>query len=182
MTVQVSEGLRVGRCSNILLSISLFHFPCIKTGCADGRCIMWDFETRVVAKQLQDKDCAAAITIVKESDVDEDDEIDIMTMDNDDFSDSDMSHEELCYLPASSCPDIPEHQDKFVGISLKLLDSNHSGSPFSEAGQDDQAMNRATSLLEGFLFCFGKDFRSLGGSSLCLEEGLCFLGNGLAMK
>ncbi|XP_038694820.1 protein RBL-like isoform X2 [Tripterygium wilfordii] len=111
---------------------------------------------------------------VKESDVDEDDEIDIMTMDNDDFSDSDMSHEELCYLPASPCPDIPEHQDKFVGISSKLLDSNHSGSPFSEAGQDDQAMNRATSPLE--------DFRSLGGSSLCLEEGLCFLGNGLAMK
>ncbi|KAF5726936.1 retinoblastoma-binding protein 5 isoform X1 [Tripterygium wilfordii] len=146
----------------------------IIAGCADGRCIIWDFETRVVAKQLQDKDCAAAITSVcwskyghrilvsaadksltlwdvKESDVDEDDEIDIMTMDNDDFSDSDMSHEELCYLPASPCPDIPEHQDKFVGISSKLLDSNHSGSPFSEAGQDDQAMNRATSPLEGWM-------------------------------
>lgn len=33
-------------------------------GCSDGKCVIWDFETRVIAKELRDKDCVAAITSV----------------------------------------------------------------------------------------------------------------------
>lgn len=87
---------------------------------------------------------------VKESDVNEDDEVDIVTVDKDPFSDSDMSQEELCFLPAIPCPDVPEQQDKCVGSSSKLIDSNHSGSPLSEEnGQNGQAANNASSPLEG---------------------------------
>ncbi|KAL5733756.1 hypothetical protein ACOSP7_033100 [Xanthoceras sorbifolium] len=86
---------------------------------------------------------------VKESDVNEDDEVDIVTADKDAFSDSDMSQEELCFLPAIPCPDVPEQQDKCVVSSLKLIDGNNSGSPLSEeAGQNGQAVNHASSPLE----------------------------------
>ncbi|KAF2292106.1 hypothetical protein GH714_011769 [Hevea brasiliensis] len=74
---------------------------------------------------------------VKESDANDDEEVDIVTVEKDAFSDSDMSQEELCFLPADPCPDVPEQQDKCVGSSSKLMDSNHSGSPPSEgAGQN----------------------------------------------
>ncbi|XP_050229294.1 protein RBL isoform X2 [Mercurialis annua] len=87
---------------------------------------------------------------VKESGVNEDDEVDIVTVDKDAFSDSDMSQEELCFLPAIPCPDVPEQQDKCVGSSSKLIDSNHSVSPLSEgAGQNGIAINHASSPLEG---------------------------------
>ncbi|CAK9186992.1 unnamed protein product [Ilex paraguariensis] len=88
---------------------------------------------------------------VKESDVHEDDEIDIVTVEKDSaFSDSDMSQEETCFLPADPSPDIPEQQDKVVGSTSKLGDSNHSGSPLSEeAGQNGQAMNHVSSPVEG---------------------------------
>lgn len=33
-------------------------------GCSDGSCIIWDFETRGIAKELKDKDCVGAITSV----------------------------------------------------------------------------------------------------------------------
>lgn len=87
---------------------------------------------------------------VKDTDVNEDDEVDIMTVENESvFSDSDMSQEELCFLPAVPCPDVPEQQDKCVGSTSKLTDSNHSGSPLSEeAGQNGQAMNHASSPVE----------------------------------
>ncbi|XP_038694863.1 protein RBL-like [Tripterygium wilfordii] len=80
---------------------------------------------------------------VKESDVTaEDDEVDILTMEKDDFSDSDMSQEELCYLPITPSP------DKCAGTSSKLIDNNHSGSPCSvEAGQNNHGMNHASSPL-----------------------------------
>lgn len=69
------------------------------------------------------------------------------------FSDSDMSQEELCFLPAIPCPDVSEQQDKCVGSSLKLVDSNHSGSPLSEeGGQDRQVMDNAASP-EGNVHC-----------------------------
>ncbi|XP_042498977.1 protein RBL [Macadamia integrifolia] len=86
---------------------------------------------------------------VKESDVNEDDEVDIMTVEKDSaFSDSDMSQEELCFLPADPCPDA-EQQDKCVGSSSKLVDSNHCGSPPSEgAGQNGQAMQPVSSPAE----------------------------------
>lgn len=90
---------------------------------------------------------------VKESDINEDDEVDIVTVEKDPFSDSDMSQEELCFLPATPCPDDPQQQDKCVGSSSKLIDSNHSGSPLSEEngqnGQNGQAAHNASSPLEG---------------------------------
>ncbi|XAR63580.1 hypothetical protein NMG60_11023567 [Bertholletia excelsa] len=84
---------------------------------------------------------------VKESDANEDDEVDIVTVDKDStFSDSDMSQEEICFLPAIPCPDVPEQQDKCLESSSKLVDSNHSGSPLSEeAGQNGQATNHTSS-------------------------------------
>lgn len=87
---------------------------------------------------------------VKESDVNEDDEVDIVTVEKDSaFSDSDMSQEEICFLPADPCPDIPEQQDKCVGSSSKLGDSNHSGSPLSEdAGHNGHVMKYTSSLIE----------------------------------
>ncbi|CAN6482462.1 unnamed protein product [Victoria cruziana] len=33
-------------------------------GCADGSCVIWDFETRGIAKELRDNDCVAPITSV----------------------------------------------------------------------------------------------------------------------
>lgn len=88
---------------------------------------------------------------VKESDVNEDDEVDIVTVEKDSaFSDSDMSQEEICFLPADPCPDIPEQQDKCVGSSSKLGDSNHSGSPLSEdAGHNGHVMKYTSSPIEG---------------------------------
>ncbi|KAK6916074.1 WD40 repeat [Dillenia turbinata] len=88
---------------------------------------------------------------VKESDVNEDDEVDILTVEKDSaFSDSDMSQEELCFLPAIPSPDIPEQQDKFMGSSPKLADSNHSEYPLSEeAQQNGHAMNNGSTPAEG---------------------------------
>ncbi|PSS24048.1 Protein RBL like [Actinidia chinensis var. chinensis] len=44
---------------------------------------------------------------VKESDVNENDEVDIVTVEKDSaFSDSDTSQEEICFLPAIPCPDV----------------------------------------------------------------------------
>ena len=88
---------------------------------------------------------------VKESDVNQDEEVDIITVENDStFSDSDVSHEELCFLPAIPCPDASEPQDNGIGNSVKLVDSNHSASPLSaEAGQNGHAMNHDSSPVEG---------------------------------
>lgn len=41
----------------------MFHIS-IPAGCADGTCIIWDFETRGIAKELRHKNCDAAITSV----------------------------------------------------------------------------------------------------------------------
>ncbi|KAF9596200.1 hypothetical protein IFM89_007882 [Coptis chinensis] len=96
---------------------------------------------------------------VKESNVNEDEEVDIFTVEKDSaFSDSDMSQEELCFLPAVPCPDSLELQDKYGGSSSKLVDSNHSGSPFSEeAGQNGQPSNPASSPLEAVGNSMGED-------------------------
>ncbi|XP_038978638.1 protein RBL-like [Phoenix dactylifera] len=86
----------------------------------------------------------------KELDINQDEEVDIVTIEKDSaFSDSEASQEELCFLPAIPLPDIPEQQDKCFGSSSKLEDSNHSGSPFSiEAAQNGQAMLPTSSPLE----------------------------------
>ncbi|KAJ6751223.1 hypothetical protein OIU85_001719 [Salix viminalis] len=96
---------------------------------------------------------------VKESDFNQDDEVDIVTVEKDAFSDSDMSQEELCFLPATPCPDILDQQDNCVRSSPKLMDSNNSGSPLSEeAEQNGQATNHASSPLEGNAMPIFKDF------------------------
>ncbi|XP_039028681.1 protein RBL-like [Hibiscus syriacus] len=77
------------------------------------------------------------------------DEVDIVTVEKDPFSDSDMSQEELRFLSAVPCPDDPQQQEKCVGSSSKLIDSNHAGSPLSEEnGQNGQAAHNASSPLE----------------------------------
>ncbi|KAE8663036.1 Protein RBL [Hibiscus syriacus] len=83
---------------------------------------------------------------VKESDINEDDEVDIVTVEKDPFSDSDKSQEELRFLPVIPCPDDPRQQGKCVGSSSKLIDSNHSESPLSE--ENGQAAHNASSPLE----------------------------------
>lgn len=87
---------------------------------------------------------------VKGSDVNEDEDVDIDGLENDStFSDSDLSGDEICFLPADPIPDAPEQQDKCVGSSSKLGESNQSGSPLSEeAGQNGQ-VNHESSPFEG---------------------------------
>lgn len=88
---------------------------------------------------------------MKESGVNEDDEIDIITVEkNSAFSDSDMSQEEVCFLPADPTPDVPEQQDKCVESTSKVADSNQSGSPLSDGPrQNGQVANHSSSPLEG---------------------------------
>ncbi|CAI9765076.1 unnamed protein product [Fraxinus pennsylvanica] len=87
---------------------------------------------------------------VKESDVDEDEEIDIVGVEKDSaFSDSDMSQGEICFLPADPSPDVPEPQDKFVGSTSKQGDSNQSASALSEeAGQSGRLISHISTPLE----------------------------------
>ncbi|KAM0006041.1 putative transcription factor WD40-like family [Helianthus debilis subsp. tardiflorus] len=78
---------------------------------------------------------------VKGSCLNEDDEVDIITVEKEStFSDSDISQEELCYLPAHPCPDIPE----------KLLDSNNVGSPLSnDSSETDDVENYVVEYIGG---------------------------------
>ncbi|KAI3944962.1 hypothetical protein MKW92_051059 [Papaver armeniacum] len=87
---------------------------------------------------------------VKHSGVNEDEDVDILTMEKESaLSDSDMSQEELCFLPAVPSPDVLDLQDKYVGSSSKMIDSNHSGSPLSdEAGQDGHGVNLDSSPVD----------------------------------
>ncbi|XLS99126.1 hypothetical protein HN51_041861 [Arachis hypogaea] len=86
---------------------------------------------------------------VKGSDVNEDEVVDIVTVEEDAaFSDSDMSQEELCFLPATPSRDVPE-QDKCLESSSKLVDSTNTGSPLSEeAGPNGHMPNQASSPVE----------------------------------
>ncbi|CAL5381414.1 unnamed protein product [Camellia sinensis] len=96
---------------------------------------------------------------VKESDVDEDNEVDIMTVEKDSaFSDSDMSQEEICFLAANLCHDVPVQQDKCIESSSKLVDSNHSGSPlYVEAGRNGHSPDHASSPSKGMDNCAAED-------------------------
>ncbi|XP_022968172.1 protein RBL-like isoform X1 [Cucurbita maxima] len=87
---------------------------------------------------------------VKELDVNEDEEVDIVNVEKDSaFSDSDASQDELCFLPAIPCPDIVEQHDKCVEISSKMIDDDNSGSPLSEeAAVNGRTTNHASSPLE----------------------------------
>lgn len=79
---------------------------------------------------------------MKECEVDEDEEVDIVNFDKDPaFSDSDAPADELCFLTAVPSPDAPEQQDKYVGSSTKVEESTLSGSPLSvDAEQNDQTI------------------------------------------
>lgn len=87
---------------------------------------------------------------VKESETNEDDEVDIITVEKDSaFSDSDISQDELCFLPADPSPDVPE-QDKHAGSSWKLGDSKNSDSPLSEdTAVDGRPINHDSNQIEG---------------------------------
>ncbi|XP_021720276.1 protein RBL-like [Chenopodium quinoa] len=88
---------------------------------------------------------------VKDSEANQEEEVDIITVEHDStFSDSDLSQEELCFLPATPCPDAPEQQDISVGNSLKLVENNHSVSPLSaDAALNGLAMNHESGHVEG---------------------------------
>lgn len=88
---------------------------------------------------------------VKESYTNEDDEVDITTIEKDSaFSDSDISQDELCFLPTDPCPDVTEQQEKHNGSTSKLGDSKNSDSPLSEeTGIDGRPMNHDSSQIEG---------------------------------
>lgn len=88
---------------------------------------------------------------VRESEVNQDEEIDILTLENGStFSDSDMSQDELRFLPAIPSPDLPGQHEKSIVNSVKLADSNHSASPPSaEAGQNGHAVNHESSPIDG---------------------------------
>ncbi|KAK4424754.1 protein RBL [Sesamum alatum] len=87
---------------------------------------------------------------VKDSDINEDEEIDIVTVEKDSaFSDSDMSQDEIRFLPADPCQDVPEQQDGHVLSTSKLGHGSQSLSPLSEeAGQNGHLTNHESSPLE----------------------------------
>lgn len=66
---------------------------------------------------------------MKESSINEDDEVDIITVEKDSaFSDSDISQEELRYLPAHPSADVRE----------KLPESDNAGSPLSHNSNEEE--------------------------------------------
>lgn len=87
---------------------------------------------------------------VKDSNINEDEEIDILTVEKDSaFSDSDMSQEELQFLPADPCPDAPGLEDDRQMIVSQQGDGSLSESPLSvEAGQNGHLTIHESSLLE----------------------------------
>ncbi|KAG6472074.1 hypothetical protein ZIOFF_069529 [Zingiber officinale] len=103
---------------------------------------------------------------VKELDINQDEEVDILTVEKDSsFSDSDASEDELIFLPVTPLPDVPEQLDKCLGSSLKLEDSNHTSSPFSvEAAQNGQTILPASSPLEVIGNSTPEDAAGTGGS------------------
>ncbi|GAB2292582.1 hypothetical protein Dimus_026819 [Dionaea muscipula] len=107
-------------------------------------------ENEEYVEQEDEFDIVPETEKVRESDLIEDEEVDILSVERDStFSDSDMSHEELRFLPACPSPDVTEQQDKFGGSSSKLVDRNDSGSPLSaDAGQNGQGVHHASSPLE----------------------------------
>ncbi|XP_058746381.1 protein RBL-like [Vicia villosa] len=100
---------------------------------------------------------------VNVSDVDEDEEVDILTVEKDTtFSDSDMSQEELCYLPVTPIPDppellliqeqvqepqVPEPQIMLLEYYSNPVDNNNSGSFIPESAEPNvELMNQALTL------------------------------------
>lgn len=86
---------------------------------------------------------------MKESVTNEDYEVDITTVEKDSaLSDSDISQEELSFLPADPCPDVFEKQQEKRNSKL-----GGSNSPLSEETGGIDGMNQESSLLlEGNFF------------------------------
>lgn len=93
---------------------------------------------------------------VKDLDLNEDDDIDIVTAEGDSvFSDSDMSQEEVRFLPPDPCPDVPGIEDGLVVSTPKEGEISETGSPLSEeAGQNGHLRNHESSPLEGMILGF----------------------------
>nr|XP_043610934.1 protein RBL [Erigeron canadensis]XP_043610935.1 protein RBL [Erigeron canadensis] len=110
-------------------------------------------------------DLMPEIEKVKESETNEDDEVDVTTVDKDtSFSDSDISQEELYFLPADPCPDVSVHPEKHTESTTELGDCKNSDSPFSEeTGIDAQGLNHDSNQIEGMEISGGED---IGGASL----------------
>ncbi|XP_019419132.1 PREDICTED: protein RBL-like isoform X2 [Lupinus angustifolius] len=87
---------------------------------------------------------------VKVSDVNEDEEVDILAFEKDaTFSDSDMSQDELYFLPASPTRDVPEKQETCSKSPSKMVDCNNTGpSPSEEAGANGNVTNHASTPLQ----------------------------------
>ncbi|CAL0301769.1 unnamed protein product [Lupinus luteus] len=87
---------------------------------------------------------------VKVSDVNEDEEVDILAFEKDaTFSDSDMSLDELYFLPASPTRDVPEKQETCSKSPSKMVDCNNTGpSPSEEAGPNGNVTNHASTPLQ----------------------------------
>jgi len=67
------------------------------------------------------------------------------------FSDSDISQEELCFLPATHIRDFAKQQDKYLESSLNLVVNNNSRSPLSHKDEPSGHLtNHASSPLKGY--------------------------------
>ncbi|XP_047941515.1 protein RBL-like [Salvia hispanica] len=87
---------------------------------------------------------------VKDLGINEDEDIDILNTEGDSaFSDSDMSQDEIRFLPPDPCPDVPEMEDGLVVNTSKEGEISETESPFSEeAGQNGHLTNHESSPLE----------------------------------
>ena len=90
---------------------------------------------------------------MKDLGINEDEDIDILNTEGDSaFSDSDMSQDEIRFLPPDPCPDVPEMEDGLVVNTSKEGEISETESPFSEeAGQNGHLTNHESSPLEGKL-------------------------------
>ncbi|KAL8193899.1 hypothetical protein R6Q57_026141 [Mikania cordata] len=97
-------------------------------------------ENEEYVEQEDEFDLNHDIEKVKGSCLNEDDEIDIITVEKDTtFSESDISQEELCYLPAHPFPDVSE----------KLLQSNNCESPLSNDSSETEVVENSVVLYTG---------------------------------
>ncbi|GJT01770.1 protein RBL [Tanacetum coccineum] len=119
----------------ILVSVSLtgLAYIWVKDDTEEWSAFAPDFrelaENEEYVEQEDEFDLMPGTEKVKESSINEDDEVDIITVEKDSaFSDSDISQEELRYLPAHPSPDVPE----------KLTESDIAGSPLSHNSNEEE--------------------------------------------
>ncbi|KAI3794562.1 hypothetical protein L1987_37194 [Smallanthus sonchifolius] len=130
----------------IVVSVSLtgLVYIWVKDYTENWRAFAPDFkeleENEEYVEQEDEFDLMPEMEKVKGSCLNEDDEVDIITVEKDStFSDSDISQEELCYLPAHPFPDVPE----------KLLESNNIGSPLSNDSSKAEVVENSLVVYTG---------------------------------